>query len=210
MKNQYARKVDKIYKRIDKIASTSGLDGLLEYKVYIDEIIQKGEYAIFMDVLDKYYSIETSNFDNVRDVKDKTWNDICFGSNSQFLNLLKKLYDRLGVYQQSYFIYRQSDNQILGELLEEEIYSEDARYFVKNKMYARLVGEKRPRLIIRYCDCASLDVDSTLSKIYENCPRKAQEIFSEYLDNNTYLKNQINQYEAAITALLNNYCGDII
>jgi len=46
----YKRKLEKIYKQIEKITSI-GSDNKLEYYKYVDEIIQKGDYSFFEQVL---------------------------------------------------------------------------------------------------------------------------------------------------------------
>lgn len=105
--NQDKKKIEKIFNKIDKLA-TKGKDQIQEYYKLIDELIDKGEYSYLEQCLSKFYEIEASSFSNVVDVKTKTWNDILFLTNSSFSKKLKKLYDSKNVYQIAFDIHSDS------------------------------------------------------------------------------------------------------
>lgn len=155
--NSYKRKLDKIFSKVDKIAQV-GKDNLLEYQKYIDELIDKGDYAAFQDMLYIYYNIDTIDTQTVEEVKNRTYNEIIFQTKSSFLNKLSRLYKRKGVYQQSFNIYDDLTSDIIGEIIEIDQYSEDVDYLIKNQMYARLIGEKKTYLKIKKAS----DVEYTL------------------------------------------------
>lgn len=110
--NQDKKKIEKIFNKIDKLA-TKGKDQIQEYYKLIDELIDKGEYSYLEQCLSRFYEIEASSFSNVVDIKTKTWNDILFLTNTSFSKKLKKLYDSKNVYQISFDIHSDSAS-ILG------------------------------------------------------------------------------------------------
>ena len=105
--NQDKKKIEKIFNKIDKLA-TKGKDQIQEYYKLIDEIIDKGEYSYLEQCLSKFYEIEATSFSNVGDIKTKTWNDILFLTNTSFSKKLKKLYDSKNVYQIAFDIHSDS------------------------------------------------------------------------------------------------------
>lgn len=104
MTNLYAKKLEKIFNKVDKTAS-KGRDNKLEYTQYIDELINKGDYSAFQEMLYVFYEIDTYEMRDVAELKNKTWDEICFQTKATFLTKLSKLYKNKGVYQQSYNIY---------------------------------------------------------------------------------------------------------
>ena len=105
--NQDKKKIEKIFNKIDKLA-TKGKDQIQEYYKLIDELIDKGEYSYLEQCLSKFYEIEATSFSNVGDIKTKTWNDILFLTNTSFSKKLKKLYDSKNVYQTAFDIHSDS------------------------------------------------------------------------------------------------------
>lgn len=104
MSNLYRRKLEKIYKKIDAIA-LKGRDNYIEYYKYIDELVQKSDYAALEQCLFYYYKIDITGYQSLEDVKKKTWNGVLFETKTSFLKKLKKLYDNKKVYQNSFDIY---------------------------------------------------------------------------------------------------------
>ena len=109
MTNLYARKLEKIFNKVGQIAS-KGRDNKIEYTKYIDELIEKGDFVSFQEMLLIFYQIDTIDTGDVSDIKSKTWNEICFQTKSTFLQKLSKLYKQKKVYQQSFNIYSESNN----------------------------------------------------------------------------------------------------
>lgn len=111
MSTLFRRKQQKIYKKIDSIA-TKGRDNALEYYKYIDELVEKGDYAELEQVLYDYYNIDIIDAPDVDTVKRKTWDPILFQTSSTFLKRLSTLYKSKGVYQSSYDIFTSDPNII--------------------------------------------------------------------------------------------------
>jgi hypothetical protein len=109
MNNLYRKKLEKIFTKIDELAS-KGKDNFFEYYKYIDELIEKGDYPTFKDVLYLFYNINVNNAIDVGVVKTYTWREILIQTKSPFLSKLKKIYDDAQVYQVSYDIFSISPN----------------------------------------------------------------------------------------------------
>ena len=109
MSNLYRRKLEKIYNKIDAIA-TKGRDNFIEYYKYIEELVQKGDYAALEQCLFYYYQIDITGYQSLEDVKKKTWEGILFETKTSFLKKLKKLYDNKKVYQNSFDIFSTNPN----------------------------------------------------------------------------------------------------
>lgn len=107
--------IDKIQKRINKIAQ-KGKEGYVEYFSYVDELIQRGQYGILSDCLYQYYYIDIREYENVSEMKKKTYSDICFQTKSDFLSRLSKLYKQKKVFQSSIDIY--SDNLTYTQVIQ--------------------------------------------------------------------------------------------
>ena len=90
-----SKKLNKIYLKIDLIAKKGDL-GKLEYYQFIDELIDKGEFYLFQDVMIKKYGIDTSYIETYN-VKKKTFDQIRFQTNSKFQEDLKKFCDSVNV-----------------------------------------------------------------------------------------------------------------
>ena len=109
MNNLYRKKLEKIFTKVDEHAS-KGRDNFFEYYKYIDELIEKGDYPTFKDVLYLFYNINVNNTTDVGVVKTYTWREILIQTKSPFLSKLKKIYDDAQVYQISYDIFSISPN----------------------------------------------------------------------------------------------------
>ncbi len=144
--NLYRRKLEKIYKQIDKLA-VKGKDNTLEYYKYIDEIIQKGDYGSFEQVLSYYYKIEISNIDNVDIVKKNTWNTILFQTTTPFLKKLSSLYKAKNVYQSSYDIYSDNPNILQIDLSQP-----------LSTTYSNIVGYTQSFTLVRDNDIINLNI----------------------------------------------------
>ena len=90
MTNLYARKLEKIFNKVGQIAS-KGRDNKIEYTKYIDELIEKGDFVSFQEMLLIFYQIDTIDTGDVSDIKSKTWNEICFQTKSTFLQKLSNV-----------------------------------------------------------------------------------------------------------------------
>lgn len=145
MSKEVRKQVDKIYKKIDLLAK-KGKDNVFEYYKYIDELVVKGEYSNFELALYYNYNIDTNDYMDVEQVKRKTWKEILFQTNTSFMDKLKKMYDSKNVYQISSNIYTTSltsSSVQLGQIYEVDQYSQDAKYLIENKEFAKLMGSRK-------------------------------------------------------------------
>lgn len=162
MSKEVRKKIDKIYKKLDAIAK-KGKDNVFEYYKYIDELIDRGEYGDFEQALFYNYNIDTTNYIDVSEVKKKTWKEILFQTNTSFLEKLKKMYDTRNVYQISSNIYTTgltSSSVQLGQIVEVDQYSQDAKYLIENKEFAKLMGSRKIFLdVVKNGTTTRIDVD---------------------------------------------------
>lgn len=136
----YKRKLNKIKKKIDSIAKV-GMDNFLEYYKYIDELINKGDYSDFQQVLELEYKIDTHEYRSILEMREDTYKMIVEQTKSDFMQKLSQFYKKSGVYQQGFDIYLDINGQIIGSIKEFDIKSNDFEYYVKNKQFSRLIGE---------------------------------------------------------------------
>jgi hypothetical protein len=190
MNSLHRRKINKIYKKIDSLSS-KGKDNILEYYKYINELIEKGDYSSFEEVINLYYGVDISIFQTVDDFRDIVWDEICLQTKLPILVRISNLYKSNGLYQQSTYIFKQEDYEIdsdgrilpIGQIIESEKNTNDFDFLVKNKMYARLIGER-----ITFLEVIKNDLSI---------------IIDDYDFNLNPDQNQFNQYKMAIDYLLN-------
>lgn len=97
MINRRRIEIDKIYNKIDKIAKV-GSDNFLEYYIYIDSLIKKGQYNTLLECLDIKYKFD-SNFKTLDEVKRQSWQTVLFSTLTPFQDSKKKLLKDKKVYQ---------------------------------------------------------------------------------------------------------------
>lgn len=117
-------KIQQIYKKVDAIAK-KGKDGYLDYTMYLDELVNQGEWSLFEDMMLKKYQIDIRQYKSVNEVKSKTYEKVRFFTLDEFQEDLKNLYLGEGVYQNAFTIYKNSDNEPLGQIYELEIVKEN-------------------------------------------------------------------------------------
>jgi hypothetical protein len=191
MNSLYKKKLNKIYKKLDSLSS-KGKDNILEYYKYLNELVEKGDYSVLEEVVNLYYNMDISKYPNIIEFRDKLWNEICLQTKLPILVRISKLYKSKGVYQQSNYIFKENNYDIdengniipVGQIFESEKNTNDINYLIKNKMYARLIGERVPFLEVIDKNGNSLLID-------------------EYDFNLNPDQNQFNQYKKALDFLLN-------
>jgi hypothetical protein len=145
MINRTRKRIDTIYSRIDKIA-LKGKDNLLEYTKLIDELVSDNDYDNLLQCLYIYYKIE--NLETIQDIKRKTWKDILLNTNSNMSKRIKKLYDTKLVYQTGFDIYT-NNNILLGQIIEDSTYTDETKYLIKNREYARITKTRKNFLEVK-------------------------------------------------------------
>ena len=181
------KKIDKIYSKIDKL-STKGKDYLNDYKKLVDEIVNKGEYAYFESCLSQYYDIGINKFLTVKDVKDKTWDIINLRTNSSFSKKLQKIYNSKNVYQVGYNIYESND--LLGKIVEVEIYTQDTKYLIENRQYAKFKKSIKTYLEVTKVGSYSITINVNNTSLTED-----QNLLNRYNLAIDYLKATSSQSE---------------
>jgi hypothetical protein len=179
------KKIEKIYSQIDKLA-TKGKEYIYEYYKLIDDLISKGEYNYYEMTLFYKYNISIIDNSNIKDSRSKTWNEILFQTNSSVSKKVKKILDTKGVYQMGFDIYKDSDNQNLGTIVEIDQLSADSKYYLENKQFARLIGTRVTYLEVTYTGAtSSVIVNATNTSLSED-------------------SNLVNRYKLAVEYLLSN------
>jgi hypothetical protein len=92
--------------------------------------------------------------------------------------------DTKGVYQMGFDIFRDSNNENLGKIVEMDQLSADSKYYLQNKQYAKLIGTR-----VTYLEVTKFGDDSSVIVNIEN-PQSSEET------------NLINRYKIAIDYLL--------
>lgn len=113
----YRKRVDKIFKKLNQI-SQGGIDYIQDFKNYIDEIVDSGEYTIFEDVMFTKYGIDISNYNSIDRIKSELFEKIRFKTTNKSALSLKKTFDDKNVYQTGYHFYDKSTNKYLGDIIE--------------------------------------------------------------------------------------------
>lgn len=101
------KKIQKIFNQIDKLAS-KGREYVHEYHKLIDDLIEKGDYNYFELTLFYSYSLDIKDYQTLIDVKNKTWNEILFQTNSPVSKKIKRVFDTKQVYQMGFDVFSDS------------------------------------------------------------------------------------------------------
>jgi len=171
-KNLYRKKLEKIFKKIDLLASR-GRDSELEFFKYINELLDKGDYTTLVEALYIYYNIDVSKESDVKSHRLKTWHRVCEQTNSKFSKRLNTLLKRLAkewstelssdgikyleVYQVGLGVFvKKEDNAsvvsdiLIGYIREVDDFLDESKYHIKNKHYAKLIGDRKTLVEIEY------------------------------------------------------------
>lgn len=190
-----SRKIEKIYKKINKLANSGYKESFYDL---LDDLINKGDYFYFENVMEIKYNIKIKN-KAINDIRENIWLEILKQTNPSVFEKIKKIYDNNNVYQIGYDIYNQSG--ILGKIEEISINPNLSMYYYVNKelerqrgtfvTYLKVTNNKNKTIIVgdeKYC------MDVELLSYYEwiKCP-----IINTSEDNNL-----VKRYELAIQYLL--------
>jgi hypothetical protein len=111
------RRLEKVYAKVDSIAK-KGKEGMIEYRGYIDQLIDDGQYYIVENLLERKYKIDSSKYTTVEIKSDVVYNLIRLQTTSRFQEELKKLYDDNNIYAMGINILSSITNLKLGEIIE--------------------------------------------------------------------------------------------
>lgn len=104
-------KILKIYKTIFAL-SFGGRRNLMEYKLLIDEIIDKGDYSYLQQCLIINFFIDITNYASINEMKSGTWDQICIQTLTPIQKRLKQLYKSKMVFQNGFNLYSDDPNYI--------------------------------------------------------------------------------------------------
>ena len=113
----YRQEVERIYKKLDSL-SQRGVDAYLEFREYIDELIDYGQYSIFDDVMFTKYNLDIKKYKSIDDLKKNVFPEIRFQTTSKYLKSLQKLYKSKGVFNTGLHFYNSTNGKYLGDIKE--------------------------------------------------------------------------------------------
>jgi hypothetical protein len=116
-----------IQKRIDRVAK-KGMDGHVEFKELMEELINQQRFSVFVDTLIQHYDY-TGRMDDFEEIRTIGWKQILLYTNSEISDKLKKLYDKKGVYRQGMEIYNNSTSLLLGTITNIDEYVDLSKKF---------------------------------------------------------------------------------
>lgn len=134
---KYRQELDKIYKKLDSL-SQRGDDALMDFRDYIDQLVEYGQYGVLIDVMDLKYSIDIRGYKSVEDMKKDVFKKIKFQTKSKFAKNLKTLFDTKNVYTNGYHYYDSLTNKYLGDINEIETYSKYDYAYYDTRLNKRL------------------------------------------------------------------------
>lgn len=115
----YRKEYNKVYKKINSIAQ-KGIDGKFDYYIYINDLVDSGQYSLLEDVMSTKYKIDIRLYKSTDDMKHKTFDKVREKTASPFQTRLKALCEYRSVYQVSYHFYDSINNHYLGDIKEVE------------------------------------------------------------------------------------------
>jgi hypothetical protein len=133
----YRVEVEKIYKKVDSLAQR-GVDAYLDFRDYIDELIDYGQYSIFDDVMLTKYGLDVKKYKSVEDLKKGIFKDIRFQTTSKYLKNLQKLYKSKGVFNTGLHFYNSTNGKYLGDIKEIDQSTFNGNTFQDTRLSQRL------------------------------------------------------------------------
>jgi hypothetical protein len=182
--NIYRKRIKKIQSQIQEI-SNLGRDNYIQWSIFIDDVISKSEYSLLSDVLETQYNyiVGTKTIDIV---KVESWDAVLFLLQSGVNFDRNKILKELGLYQNGINIYMDSDNHLLGEIKEEDVYIESIDSFGYTESdFQKITKNKKTILIV--------SSNSLLNPV----------IFEDWDFTKTYQRNMLNLYSESLNFLKN-------
>lgn len=146
--NSITKRIESIHTRLDKIA-LKGKDNYLEFSNYFNDLSNTGDYDNLLQCLYIHYSAKVDDIKNYESFKKSIWKEILFKTDSNINKRIKKLYDKKLVYQTGFDIYSYDNNYLLGQIIEEGIYTDEYKYLIKNREYARITKTRKTFLEVK-------------------------------------------------------------
>jgi cellobiose-specific phosphotransferase system component IIB len=178
------KQIDKIYQKIDKIAK-KGQDNFQEYYDYVDDVILKGNYALYTQALYIKYDFDYSKYFSTDIIKEKSWPLILIKTNSKFQDDLHQLFDDNDIYQIGPKIYYGTSSTYLGSIREDDVYISSIDGLGYTDPEFQTIIENRTILLT--VEKVGVTISST---------------FSTWNFDYTFDKNLLNLYKEAISYLI--------
>lgn len=195
MISQESRKIEKIYKKINKLANSGYKESFYDL---LDDLINKGDYFYFENVMEIKYNIKIKN-KTINDIRENIWLEILKQTNPSVFEKIKKIYDNNNVYQIGYDIYNQ--NGILGKIEEISINPNLSMYYYVNKEL-----EKQRGTFVTYLKVTNYNIDKTIIVGEEKYCMDVELLCYDWIDcpiiNTSDDNNLVKRYELAIQYLL--------
>lgn len=199
MISQESRKIEKIYKKINKLANSGYKESFYDL---LDDLINKGDYFYFENVMEIKYNIKIKN-KTINDIRENIWLEILKQTNPSVSEKIKKIYDNNNVYQIGYDIYNQDG--ILGKIEEISINPNLSMYYYVNKEL-----EKQRGTFVTYLKVTKYNKDTNINETFivgdENYCMDVELLHYEWIPcpiiNTSEDNNLVKRYELAIQYLL--------
>ena len=118
----YRQEFDKVYKKIEIIAQR-GDDGIMDFNDYIDQLLEYGQYGIFIDVMDMKYFLDVRKYKSVQDMKKDIYPKIKFQTKSKFSRNFQTLLKNKNVFLNGFHFYDSNTTKYLGDINEVDAYT---------------------------------------------------------------------------------------
>lgn len=196
-----SRKIEKIYKKINKLANSGYKESFYDL---LDDLINKGDYFYFENVMEIKYNIKIKN-KAINDIRENIWLEILKQTNPSVFEKIKKIYDNNNVYQIGYKIYDQ-DGIKIGKIEEISINPNLSMYYYVNKEL-----EKQRGTFVTYLKVTKYNKDTNINETFIVGDEKYcmdVELLSYYewikcpIINTSEDNNLVKRYELAIQYLL--------
>lgn len=195
-----SRKIEKIYKKINKLANSGYKESFYDL---LDDLINKGDYFYFENVMEIKYNIKIKN-KAINDIRENIWLEILKQTNPSVFEKIKKIYDNNNVYQIGYKIYDQ-DGIKIGKIEEISINPNLSMYYYVNKEL-----EKQRGTFVTYLKVTKYNKDTNINETFivgdEKYCMDVELLCYEWIDcpiiNTSEDNNLVKRYELAIKYLL--------
>ncbi len=132
----YRQEIGKIYTKIDNLAK-NGEDYYLEYRTYIEDLVNGGQYSALEDVMITKFNISISKYRTIEEFKKDSFKKIRFQTNSRSEISLDTLQKSKQVFSNGFHYFSATTSQYLGDILEVENYTKSDYVYYDTRLYKR-------------------------------------------------------------------------
>ena len=117
----FKKDIDKVHSQIDKIAKI-GSDNYQQYYNFVDDVITRGQYGLFTQVLLIKYNFNVGAYFSTSDIKHASWKQILFLTTTSFQDSKYGILNKNQLYQIGLKYYSATNSLILGTISEVDMY----------------------------------------------------------------------------------------